>query len=137
MKTNPYIKQTSPKEHLFYAAALLDKIERDTQYDIDHEEQDAFIPVRGAISGDGLGYEDGDANGGQLNGCEQDVHRIAGECADEDEYRRYEQSDLQAASNSNLDSCTDLVLHRQHDGGAVLGSITYDRNNKCAYKQLG
>ncbi|MNV82973.1 hypothetical protein D3C71_1767460 [compost metagenome] len=56
--------------------------------------------------------------------------------ADEDQNGCYEESDLQAAADGNLNRSANLVLHREHNCCTVLGCIPDNSDNKGADKDF-
>src|SRR5215211_3497184 len=100
-----------------------DEIEGQSEDEVERDQLRAFEPVRFAVHRDQDGDEDRGDEGGELEGIEDEGHRLVHENAGKDEDRRHEEGDLETRADGNAETEVHLVSDGDLDGDEVLGDV--------------
>ena len=105
-------------------------------YDVREEELHTFKPVALAVGDDEIDHNDREYDGDELEGVEDEVHRLAegntGKHQDRSDEHRY----LSRRADRDLERKIHPVFERNRDCGDVFCGIPDDRNENHADKKL-
>ena len=121
-----------PRRRAFATSRYTNSKNDTARIDVDEHQERALEPGRFAVEGDERADADGRRDRGDLERCEDEVHRLADDDADQHEDRCHEEGDLQAGPEGHRHRELHLVLGRELDRDEVLGKVADGRDEHDA-----